>query len=56
MRLTKHTDGFIVGSALINRCAELWEDDSLDQDDRLAAVEQFARRLKTGDEEPVTHL
>ena len=56
MRMSTHTDGFIVGSALINRCAELWEDDSLDQDDRLAAVEQFARRLKTGDEEPVTHL
>ncbi len=53
MRLTQHTDGFIVGSALINHCAELWDDDALDRAARLDAVETFARRLKYGSEEPV---
>jgi tryptophan synthase alpha chain len=48
MRLSRHTDGFIVGSALINTVAELWADDSHSMDDRLAAVEQFTRRLKHG--------
>jgi tryptophan synthase alpha chain len=48
MRLSAHTDGFIVGSALINRCAELWDDPSLSDAERLEAVEQFARTLKHG--------
>lgn len=53
MQLSRHTDGFIVGSALINHCAELWDDDALDRAARLDAVETFARRLKYGSEEPV---
>ncbi len=48
MRLSRHTDGFIVGSALINTVDELWNDDTLSMDDRLDAVEQFTRRLKHG--------
>ena len=48
MRLTAHTDGFIVGSALINRCAEVWDDDAHSDADRLQAVETFARDLKHG--------
>jgi len=53
MEMTRHTDGFIVGSALINHCAELWEDKDLTDEERLRQVEQFARHLKDGDEEPV---
>jgi len=48
MRLSRHTDGFIVGSALINTVDELWADDTHTMDDRLDAVEAFARRLKYG--------
>jgi tryptophan synthase alpha chain len=52
MRLSRHTDGFIVGSALINRVSELWDDSSLSPTDRLDAVEAFARHLKQGDTAP----
>jgi tryptophan synthase alpha chain len=48
MQLSRHTDGFIVGSALINAVDKLWDDDTLSLDDRLDRVEQFARRLKHG--------
>jgi tryptophan synthase alpha chain len=48
MRLSRHTDGFIVGSALINRVEELWDDSSLSPTARLDAVEQFVRELKQG--------
>ena len=48
MRLSRHTDGFIVGSALINHVEALWADDSRSLEDRTASVEQFARRLKQG--------
>lgn len=50
--LSTHTDGFIVGSALITRIEELWDDPSLSQSDRLDAVEQFARHLKWGGSVP----
>lgn len=49
MELSAHTDGFIVGSALINRLADLWNDPTLSDEERLEAVEQFAGRLKYGD-------
>ncbi len=52
MRLSTHTDGFIVGSALINRVEALWDDASLSDAERLAAIEAFARALKTGDAAP----
>jgi len=47
-QLSAHTDGFIVGSALINRCAELWDDPSVSDTDRLDAVRAFAHSLKYG--------
>lgn len=50
VRLTRHTDGFIVGSALINRVEELWSDSSRTRADRLDAVERFAHTLKYGEE------
>jgi len=48
MRLSRHTDGFIVGSALINRVSTLWDEKSLSKSDRLDAVVEFARDLKEG--------
>ncbi|MFO8100367.1 MAG: tryptophan synthase subunit alpha [Salinibacter sp.] len=48
MRLSRHTDGFIVGSALINHVATLWDDASRSNTDRLDAVESFVRQLKQG--------
>jgi tryptophan synthase alpha chain len=52
MALTPHTDGFIVGSALINHCADLWDDPAHTDAERLEAVEQFAHRLKHGVPQP----
>jgi tryptophan synthase alpha chain len=52
MRLSTHTDGFIVGSALINRVEALWDDASLTDAERLEAVEAFARALKSGEPAP----
>lgn len=52
IEVTTHTDGFIVGSALINRIEALWDDTSNSRNDRLQAVEQFARTLKYGDSVP----
>lgn len=48
MQLSRNTDGFIVGSALINHVADLWDDASISNEERLDAVEDFARRLKYG--------
>lgn len=48
MRLSRHTDGFIVGSALINHVEALWEESSHSKKERLKAVEQFAHHLKSG--------
>ncbi len=48
MELSRHTDGFIVGSALINRVEALWEDPERSTMDRLDTVEGFARHLKSG--------
>ena len=48
MRLSRHTDGFIVGSALINHVEAVWADDSLSDSDRLDAVARFVRELKQG--------
>jgi tryptophan synthase alpha chain len=53
-RLSEHTDGFIVGSALINRAAELWDEDTLTDAERAEGIRQFARDLKYGDEHPET--
>ena len=52
VRLTPHTDGFIVGSALINHVEALWDDASHSDAERLDAVEAFAHTLKHGDDTP----
>lgn len=44
-RLSKHTDGFIVGSALIRAAEQLWDDPSLSEETRLARIASFARSL-----------
>ena len=48
-RLTRHTDGFIVGSALIREAARLWDDRDLTDSARRERVGEWARTLKTGD-------
>jgi tryptophan synthase alpha chain len=48
-RLSVQTDGFIVGSALIDRVESLWDDPSIDEKDRLDAIRRFVRALKYGD-------
>lgn len=52
MQLSRHTDGFIVGSALINRVEELWDHEQPPMNERLVAVADFARRLKYGSPTP----
>lgn len=47
-RLSAHTDGFIVGSALIELAERLWDDATLTPADRLAAVARFVHTLKHG--------
>lgn len=54
MQLSQHTDGFIVGSALINHVAALWDDPSTSQSERLDSVTRFARRLKHGSPTPAS--
>jgi len=52
--LCRHTDGFIVGSALIRRIESLWANLSLSQEERFNGVAEFARGLKHG--EPQVNL
>ena len=51
-RLTRHTDGFIVGSALIRETERLWDDGDLTDSERLAGIGAWARALKTGAPQP----
>ncbi|WP_208425993.1 MULTISPECIES: tryptophan synthase subunit alpha [Salinibacter] len=53
MELSRHTDGFIVGSALINRVEALWDAPERPTADRLDKVEGFARHLKSGTPVPI---
>jgi len=53
MRLSAETDGFIVGSALIQAVERLWDDASLTTAERLDAVRAFVRGLKYGEEPAV---
>lgn len=48
MRLSAHTDGFIVGSALIRKIEEVWEQPGVSAIDRLDAVARFTTELKFG--------
>ena len=52
MRLSRHTDGFIVGSALIRLIESLWDDATLSHDERLTQVREFAHALKYGTNPP----
>ncbi len=47
-RLTRNTDGFIVGSALVRQIEALWENGSLSDMQRLSRVEAFVCTLKNG--------
>ena len=48
-RLSRHTDGFIVGSALVGEVERLWDASALPEAERLAAVRRFAHALKHGE-------
>lgn len=48
VRLTGHTDGFIVGSALIEHVERLWDEEALPEAERLDSVRRFAEALKHG--------
>jgi len=52
LRVTRHTDGFIVGSALIRQAARLWDDPALSDSDRRDGIAAWARALKTGSPDP----
>jgi tryptophan synthase alpha chain len=47
-RLSQHTDGFIVGSALIRRAEQLWDDGALSPAERLARLRRWTSELKYG--------
>lgn len=51
-RLTRHTDGFIVGSALIRRVEAAWDRPDLTDSARLDGVTAWTRSLKRGVPEP----
>lgn len=48
MRFSRNTDGFIVGSALINLVERLWDDGSLTLSERLDEIGRFVQNLKHG--------
>ncbi|WP_457653918.1 tryptophan synthase subunit alpha [Rhodocaloribacter sp.] len=48
LRLTRHTDGFIVGSALIEHVERLWDDATVPETEKLASVRRFTEALKHG--------
>lgn len=50
MQVTRHTDGFIVGSALIRLVERLWDDSSLTSGRRLQEVAAFVRGLRHGED------
>lgn len=47
-RLSRHTDGFIVGSALIREAERLWNEDALSDEERTAGITDWAHTLKHG--------
>lgn len=54
-RLSRHTDGFIVGSALIEEIERLWADATLDDEARFEGVAAFVRQLKPATPIAVSH-
>ena len=51
-RLCRHTDGFIVGSALVEQIEALWSDTTLSEEARVEAIASSAKRLKHGPGSP----
>ena len=47
-RLSRHTDGFIVGSALIRLAESLWDDPDFTEGERLARIDAWVRELIGG--------
>ena len=47
--LSQHTDGFIVGSALIKEIEACWDDETLSDSNCYVRIRQFAQALKHGD-------
>ena len=47
-RLSQHTDGFIVGSALITLVERLWDEGDAPRDERLSEVRAFVQHLHEG--------
>ena len=52
VRLSEHTDGFIVGSALIQEIERLWDETNLPLAERLEVLQHFVSALKHGDPTP----
>jgi tryptophan synthase alpha chain len=46
--LSRHTDGFIVGSALIELVEKLWDNAELPLEERLQRISEFVGELKHG--------
>ena len=55
-RLSRHTDGFIVGSAVIELIERLWTDGSLSPAKRLAAVRAFVAGLVVDEGRPADSI
>lgn len=53
MKLSRHTDGFIVGSAVIKAVEKLWHNDQLSQSDKLSKVRHMISSLKYGEQASV---
>ena len=51
VRLSRHADGFIVGSALIEKVESLWNDGSKPTKTHFEEIRRFVRALKNGDED-----
>ena len=47
-RLSRHTDGFVVGSALVDEVERLWDGTTSSMQERLEHVQSFVRSLKFG--------
>ena len=54
MQLSHHTDGYIVGSAVIKAIEALWDDPALDANDRLLKVRNVITLLKHGERASVS--
>ena len=48
VQLCQHTDGFIAGSSLVNLIEQIWDHESLTQNQRLDRIKRFAQTLKYG--------